>query len=772
MLKKSTNYINLISVIILIYLAFIPLKPSNSNEMTIVSNSFSMALATDHIKKISQEPHSIGTTAHNRVQGYIIKQLQNLGLTVKIQKTTSSRINHKSKYKNATFAQVENIFTKIKGTEKNRKALLLMSHYDSVANVSHGAADAGTGVAVILEGIRAYLSENNPPKNDIIILITDAEEIGLLGAQAFIDKNDWANEIGAVINFEARGTTGPAYMFMETNKGNHNMLTHFNQSRVSYANSNSMAYSIYKMLPNDTDMTVFRRDKDILGFNFAFIDDHFNYHTSRDNYTNLSLDSVAHQANYLMPLLRSLGQIELDTLKSSQDDVYFQIPFWKTITYPFSQALTLSFITLFLYITTLLIGFKNKSIRLKQTITATLPLLKTITIASVATFGILKFLFFLHPQFSEIYQGFTYNGHAYIAFFSLLTLAICFLFYRNVVNTHNASEIMAVPILLWIILSFTFAKYLTGAHFFIIVAIVGTLSLLINVIMKKPQTSLILLFFIPVVLVFAPFFQQLPVALGLMVLPFSGILLILLFTPFIGSMQIAKEYQINKWVFIAPLITLFGYAEMHASTSVQRPLPDSLYYLQDNKTNSAYWFSADSTTDKWNSQFLDVNIVDYKAKDKFKQESWRAATFVSTAKNYEFPISDIVITKDREYFDKHVYQLKITNKRKITRMDLRTLSDVDVLKLSINNEPVITNETASQFSKNTRIVKIFTGNSFEFTIDIEVKAKQKINLSLFEMSDDLLQSKQLNVPQRPKDLIAKPFIFSDMIITKQQIYPL
>jgi hypothetical protein len=728
-----------------------------------------MALATDHIKKISKESHSIGTAAHNRTQNYIIKQLQNLGLTVKIQKTTSARINNKSKYKNATFAQIENIFTKIEGTDKNRKALLLMSHYDSVANASHGAADAGTGVAVILEGLRAYLSENNPPKNDIIILITDGEEIGLLGAKAFVEKNKWAKDIGAVINFEARGTAGPAYMFMETNAGNHKMLEHFNQSRVSYTNSNSMAYSIYKMLPNDTDMTIFRRDKDILGFNFAFIDDHFNYHTARDSYQNLSLDSVAHQAHYLLPLLRTLGQLDLTDLKSNDDDVYFQFPFWKTLSYPFSAAISMSLIVLALFIVSILIGIKNKSIRVKQSLTAGLPLIKSITIASVATFGLLKFLFFIHPQFSEIYQGFTYNGDAYIVFFSLLTLSICFLFYRNIVSTHTATEIMVIPTLLWIIISFLFAEKLTGAHFFLLIGLAGTLSLLINVLMKKPQTSLTLLFFAPIILIFAPFFQQLPVALGLMVLPFSGILLILLFAPLIVSMQIPKEFQINKWVFIIPLVASFSYAEMHASTSVQRPLPDSLYYFQDNTSQTAYWFSADSTTDKWNSKYLDENIVDLKTKQTFKQDNWRAATFVSKAKNHDFPVSTIAITQDRQYFDKHVYQIKITNSRKITRMDIKTHDDIDVLKLSINNETLINSETANHFSKNARLVKIFTGNAYEFTIDLEIKAGQNINLSLFEMSDDLLKSKQLKIPQRPDEIIAKPFIFSDMIITKQII---
>ncbi len=786
MLKKSTNYLNLISLLILIYLAFIPLKPSNSNEMTVVSNSFSMALATDHIKKISQEPHSIGTAAHERARDYIVKELQKLGLIVKIQKTTISSHNQaqkkvqkqktgkqfkKDKTVYNTFAQVENIFARIQGTEKNRKALLLLAHYDSVANASYGAGDDATGVAVILEGIRAYLSENNKPKNDIIILISDAEEIGLFGAKAFAEKHAWTKDIGAVINFEARGTSGPSYMFMETNSGNHNMLEQFNQAGVSYANSNSMAYSIYKMLPNDTDMTIFRRDKDILGFNFAFIDSHFNYHTARDNYQNLSLDSVAHQAHYLMPMLRKLSQINLSDLKSNTDDVYFQVPFWKTLSYPFTAAFTLSLLVLSLFIVSLIIGIKNKSIRIKQSLTAGIVLIKSMTISAVATFGILKFLYFFHPQFSEIYQGFTYNGHAYVVFFTLLTLSICFLFYRNIVSTHTATEIMVIPTLLWIILSFVFAHKLTGAHFFLLIGFAGSLSLLINVLMKKPQSSLTLLLFAPIILIFSPFFQQLPVALGLMVLPFSGLLLILLFAPLIVSIQIPKEYQINKWVFIIALFASFTYAEMHASTSKLRPLPDSLYYFQDNASQSAYWFSADSTTDKWNSQFLDKDILKPQEKTEFKNNNWRGAQFVSYAKFHDFPISSITLLKDRSYVDKHVYRFKITNKRKVTRMDLRTLDSLNILKLSINREDVISQEQAVALEKNSRLVKIFTGNSYEFIVEIEIQADQKLNLSLLEMSDDLLQSKQLNIPKRPDDIIAKPFIFSDMIITKQLISP-
>jgi hypothetical protein len=80
------------------------------------------------------------------------------------------------------------------------------------------------------------------------------------------------------------------------------------------------------MLPNDTDLTVFREDGNIDGYNFAFIDDHFDYHTAQDSYERLDKNTLEHQATYLMPLLNYFANADLTNLKSDTDYVYFNIP--------------------------------------------------------------------------------------------------------------------------------------------------------------------------------------------------------------------------------------------------------------------------------------------------------------------------------------------------------------------------------------------------------------------------------------------------------------
>jgi Zn-dependent M28 family amino/carboxypeptidase len=147
------------------------------------------------------------------VANYLVKELQNLGLETSVQEGFAF-----SDW--GTLTKCKNILARIK-CSNSHKALLLLSHYDSAPHSSsQGASDAGSGVATILEGVRAFVYNKTAHKNDIIIMFSDAEELGLNGAAFFVTQHHWAKEVGLVLNFETRGSSGPSYMLMETNKGN------------------------------------------------------------------------------------------------------------------------------------------------------------------------------------------------------------------------------------------------------------------------------------------------------------------------------------------------------------------------------------------------------------------------------------------------------------------------------------------------------------------------------------------------------------------------
>ena len=154
-----------------------------------------------HIRRFARQPHAMGTAEHARVRTYLVNQLRELGLSPTIQDTTVAP--------GTLVGHVYNIIGRLKG-KGTGKAVLLMAHYDSQPNTL-GAADDGAGVAAILETVRA-LRKSPALQNDIIVLLTDGEEYGLLGARGFM-LHPWAKEVGFVINLEARGNGGPSMTF-------------------------------------------------------------------------------------------------------------------------------------------------------------------------------------------------------------------------------------------------------------------------------------------------------------------------------------------------------------------------------------------------------------------------------------------------------------------------------------------------------------------------------------------------------------------------------
>ncbi|MEY3764913.1 MAG: hypothetical protein RLZ42_1573, partial [Armatimonadota bacterium] len=145
-----------------------------ARDMTASTEHFSAARALKHVQVIARAPHPPGTAEHAHVRTYIVEQLRALKLDVHEQEAV---VTSKSK-RGLTLANVTNIVGYRKGTSiKPGPPLLLMAHYDSVPT-GPGAGDDAAGVAAILESLRALGSQRL--LNDVYVVITDAEELGLL----------------------------------------------------------------------------------------------------------------------------------------------------------------------------------------------------------------------------------------------------------------------------------------------------------------------------------------------------------------------------------------------------------------------------------------------------------------------------------------------------------------------------------------------------------------------------------------------------------------
>ena len=422
MKKNYTSILSFIFILGILYWVFYSMMPQTISDNEALSE-FSTNRALKIVKTISEKPHFVTSQNHDEITTYLVSELEKLGLETSFQEGFAL-----SDWGNLT--KPKNIIAKIKGSN-SEKALLLLAHYDSAPHsYSHGASDDGTGIATILEGIRAFLNNKTPHKNDIIILFSDAEELGLNGAALFVTQNKLVKNIGLVLNFEARGTAGPSYMLMEVNSGNAELVDGFTKANPKFPVSNSLMYSIYKMLPNDTDLTVFREQGKIQGFNFAFIDDHFNYHTSQDDFAHLNQTTLQHQGTYLMPLLNYFSNADLKNLNSTQDFVYFNTPFY-FVSYPFSWVLPMWIGALILFLILVFIGIGKRILDFLEIAKGFIAIVTSLLFSGVITFLGWKMLLAIYPQYNDILQGFTYNGHDYIAAFVFLSLSICFFIYQK-----------------------------------------------------------------------------------------------------------------------------------------------------------------------------------------------------------------------------------------------------------------------------------------------------------------------------------------------------
>ncbi|MGH7586031.1 MAG: M28 family peptidase [Gemmatimonadales bacterium] len=300
------------------------LVPPVPRPATAPSADFSADRAMAHVETLAAAPRPTGSAAHDRARAYLVNELQALGLETQLQEALQTGMRY------ARTGLVRNVVGRLHGTGPGggRTAVLLVAHYDGVAG-SQAAGDDASGVAAILEALRA-LSAGTPPAHDIIALFTDAEEDGLLGAVAFVQRHPWSRDVGVVINLEARGGGGRSLMF-ETGPGNLEVVRAFGD-HAAHPTASSLFYALYQLLPNDTDFTELKA-LDVPGLNFAFIGRVAAYHTGLDTPARLDRGSVQHHGEEVLALARHFGA-EGPPPHDRGDAAFFSLPFAGLVVWP------------------------------------------------------------------------------------------------------------------------------------------------------------------------------------------------------------------------------------------------------------------------------------------------------------------------------------------------------------------------------------------------------------------------------------------------------
>ena len=515
-MMRSVVYI--IWVIVMGLLAVQLEKPSDVNAN--VDSGFSALNVKTHLDSIAKECHFIGTSENRKVKDYIIAEFAKMNIP------TELFVGHSQQLRSAQYmrlARTENIIARIKG-KSSKKAVLIAGHYDSVLSAP-GAADDGHAVACMLEV--ANLLKDDHLENDIIFWITDGEEMGLLGAQAFVETQDLSH-IGLVLNYEARGNSGPsiAFEWSDDNAWLVDQLKTVGKKPVT----SSLSYEIYKLLPNDTDFTHFK-EAGLTGINHAFIDGFSYYHNPVDNVENINWNSVQHVGENMYLMAKHFGNVDISNTRTHNASFFNFLG--GLIMYPSSWDIYLLIMTCFLVLLCLYWAIIKRSMSWLSLFMALVHVLIGLVLVVLLCTGFGYVLMKMYPQYTEFYSGQYYNHKWYLLTVIGVCVLVISLVFKLFIKRNNAQALKVAILLVLLILAVLFYIYIpTGTYFMVFPLVALSLSFLIkgSKVSKVTYANTVGLFVLSIIpiAIWAPVIINIFLAFSLKMLAAPGILTLLL----------------------------------------------------------------------------------------------------------------------------------------------------------------------------------------------------------------------------------------------------
>lgn len=546
---------------------------------------FSSARAMSSLVEIARQAHPVGSAEHARVRDYLVGRLQEMGLDPSVE-TATAMVRGGSRVRAAT---VRNIVTRIPGTASTG-AVLIDAHYDG-AGLSHAAADDGAGVVAVLEAVRA-LTAGPPLKNDVIVLLSDAEELGLMGAVAFAEQHPWMTDVSVVIDLEMRGAGGPSIMF-QTGADNGWIVRQL-QAGDPDAFANSLSYEVYKRLPNDTDFSVYKR-AGRQGLDFAGIARAHVYHEAFDTPENLSEGTLQHHGVNALSMLRQLGNADLSTV-TAPNVTYITVPVLGLLVYPTSWIIPLTAAILLLTV----LGFAlvlRKGGTLPGVLGGLVVSLVAAAVVGGAGTALARWLPSIHPEVGGL-QGSAYHSEGWFVLAmlgaGLFTVTTLFgLARRKLSLAELALGAAILPVVAATAVTFWAPLAAVDLQWPALAAVAGVLviSLLPG---DRPGVVgwlLLLLLALPVVVILVPLTELLWLAGSIRIAMALGIMVVfslLLLLPLLDTLR-----EPNAWWAPATALVLgglfLGVGVLQARPSAGRPEPSTLVYAMDRGSDEAWW---------------------------------------------------------------------------------------------------------------------------------------------------------------------------------------
>ncbi len=669
------------------------------------ADQFSAGRAFAQVEQIGQHVHVAGSRAADEVRDYIVAQLRSYGLEPRIQDAVGE---YPAFGRGLAMAHVRNVVAVLPGTASTGR-VFAVAHYDSV-QVSFGANDDGAGVTTLLESARA-LMQGARPRNDIVFVFTEAEEACLCGAEAFVSQDALASSGGVALNFESRGSSGPSIMF-ETSTGNAGVVGVYADS-VPYPVATSFAVEVYRLLPNDTDFSLFRDAGRFTGLNSAYIDGSAVYHSPEDRPSYMDTGSLQQQGANGLALLRGFGAADLAPLStpSAGDLTYFPV-LGTLVSYPGWLVWPVSILALLVVIVLAVIARRRRVASFGRVAggfgLALIPILVAPVLAQVLWF----LLETIRPGYANMEDPWRPGWYraAVVALVATVVLAWYALLRRRMGGWG-----LAIGGLAWLaVLGIVLAVAAPGGSYLAALPAIGAAAGAIVALSVTPWWARVLALTVGVavaVVILAPtvllFFPALGLATGAAAALFATLLAVALL-PLLDSLFPAvlstedgsgpprrRRLPSALATLVALVLTI---ALVVTGLTVDQfdpvhPAPEQLMYALDVDTGQALWVSGDPAPGPWTSRYVSVE------KDLSAQFGFLGATAVRTgpATAATLPAPTVTVLSDTTAGGQRTLTFTVTPQRAV-RLVYVQIDGVRVDSAIVDGRAVPADELGDQFA--------------------------------------------------------------------------
>ena len=600
-LHNWTGPPTLAAVLALAALAVSAYRPPAPEPAVAPDTMFSAARALPLVDVLAAAPRPVGSAAHDSVRAFLLGRLRALGLEVDTQTVDVVR-----RWPRVTrVVRVRNVLGVLRGRDPTG-SVLLVAHYDGVPGAP-AAADDGAGVASILEAVRA-LRARGPLRNDVVVLFSDGEELGLMGARAYAAA-PWPARPAVVLNLEARGDAGPSLMF-ETGPHSGGLVRRFSRTRAPLASS--LFQEIYRRMPNDTDLSVFAA-LGYPGLNFANGERGAYYHTPLDAPRNLSPRTVQQQGDRVLALVKDLGQADLPAVAHGGDPVYFYVPGLGLAHYGAGWAVPLALLLVALLVVLALRAVRRGRARAAGILAGFGAALLNVAAAAGVAALLWAAVRGAHPEWGTLVGAALYREGPYVGAVVSLAVAVVVGVFQLLRRWFTAAALALGALLLPTTLSVVTAFMLPRASHVLLWPTVFALGMLALQLRRPeaesgtPATTGFMLMLAPgVLLLMAPILWLVSVFLGIAAAPVIAAVTavtMLLLLPLLDGLGRPARWWLPA-AGVAAAAVLVGVGLAGAGIDARRPHADQLVYVVDPDSARAWWTTADPAGEPWSGRFV------------------------------------------------------------------------------------------------------------------------------------------------------------------------